>query len=858
VTIRIQIKGALAKITGGSTKLVSKFLSVKNPKYFWEARSNPNAQEWVNFVDPIQKTFPAGLVAQLVKAASKRGITVDYNDTSGDHVKVNPKCLNGVVARDYQVIAAQHGLKHQRCVLEIPTGGGKSNIAAIICYYRRDSGPILIVVPSKHLLHQTAESLSAVLGEPVGKIGDGKLELNNRITVGIPASLAKGVQGDPKWSRKYNRMMKAPAAHPKTEAFIKSITTVIVSTPSGASPIESLRVGDIVRSYDEKSFSFVDRTVVRLFRKPVTKLCKILLANGRTIICTPEHPFLTKSGEWLAASCLAGNVVVLDSEHEKKLRSSELVPGGMRHVQKGNWNSSVAWPESGVQELSVEEKEIALFNQKIKLPRVWCTGDREWPQGSSGIQEKSTILFGGMQNSLCEQEIFHNRSYNKQKVCVGKNAQKKSNAERGSAEKSFCITEANWAPPPCTGREWYRYDSSARESFEEAACRFSKAIQARVCSKDSRVYRWRSSSALLQARYSLPKISLKHRSRRELAFGSCTSSSGSEARPRVDFVRVDSVEIQEQESSGGFGDSCRDGNVYNIEVAETHTYVVNGIVVHNCHHGSSDSWTKLLLSVPASVRIGLSGTADKRGSLDYWRLMAVAGPVVYRLTSSELIARGFLSRPKIAFITDEKVFGPAISSYKRGRTTAPNPGNDMLPWNTIYADAIVNNKHYNSAVAQFARSLVQRKHPTVVMCAQTTHIKNIVAECKRIGLKVVSIEGANAVATRMKALDNLVKKRDHVLVCSPIFDEGIDVPDIEAVVLAGGGKSLVKLIQRIGRVLRKKANGRNKAVIVDFGHSHNQHTAKHAIERVEECDRQGWEIVNVEDVTNFAKITRMA
>jgi superfamily II DNA or RNA helicase len=507
VTIRVQIKGAIAKITDGSTKLVSKFLSVKNPKYFWEVRSNPNAQEWINFVDPVQKTFPAGLVPQLVKAARKRNISVDYNDTSGDHVKVDPKCLNGVVARDYQVIAAQHGLKHQRCVLECATGSGKTTLCGIICFYRRDAGSILVVVPSKHLLYQTADALSSMLGEPVGRIGDGKLELNNRITVGIPASLAKGVQGDPKWSRKYNRMMKAPAADSKTADFLKTITTVII---------------------------------------------------------------------------------------------------------------------------------------------------------------------------------------------------------------------------------------------DEA------------------------------------------------------------------------------------------------------------------HHSSADSWTRMLLSVPAAVRIGMSGTADKRGSLDYWRLMAVTGPVVYRITSQELIERGFLSRPKIAFITDDKVFGPPVSSYRKSKTNAPNPHVDMLPWNVIYSEAIVNNKHYNSAVAQFARSLVQRKHPSVILCTQTTHIRNIQIECKRIGLKTTVIEGKIPVATRMKYLDNLVKNPDHVLLGSNCLDEGIDVPDIEAIILAGGGTSLVKLIQRIGRVLRKKSNGRNKAIVVDFGHSHNQHTAKHAIERVEECDRQGWEIVNVEDVSNFAKITRMA
>ena len=57
--------------------------------------------------------------------------------------------------------------------------------------------------------------------------------------------------------------------------------------------------------------------------------------------------------------------------------------------------------------------------------------------------------------------------------------------------------------------------------------------------------------------------------------------------------------------------------------------------------------------------------------------------------------------------------------------------------------------------------------------------------------------------------------RSDVLIATTILDEGVDVPNINAMIYARGGKSIRKLLQGVGRGLRKKADGSNLR-IYDF------------------------------------------
>jgi superfamily II DNA or RNA helicase len=84
---------------------------------------------------------------------------------------------------------------------------------------------------------------------------------------------------------------------------------------------------------------------------------------------------------------------------------------------------------------------------------------------------------------------------------------------------------------------------------------------------------------------------------------------------------------------------------------------------------------------------------------------------------------------------------------------------------------------------------------------------------------------------RQHLIKRLDKKEILCIVATPVFDEGADIPHLKVVLLAGGGKSPIKIIQRIGRGMRRKTEGENEVEIYDFLDTGNRYTKKHSVLR---------------------------
>jgi hypothetical protein len=74
------------------------------------------------------------------------------------------------------------------------------------------------------------------------------------------------------------------------------VKNTMVSVPGGFAPIDKLVTGDLVIGGSGKT-----RKVIGAMASKSKKLAKITLSNGKVIICTQDHRFKTKSGEWVEA-----------------------------------------------------------------------------------------------------------------------------------------------------------------------------------------------------------------------------------------------------------------------------------------------------------------------------------------------------------------------------------------------------------------------------------------------------------------------------------------------------------------------------------------------------------------------------
>jgi superfamily II DNA or RNA helicase len=188
-------------------------------------------------------------------------------------------------------------------------------------------------------------------------------------------------------------------------------------------------------------------------------------------------------------------------------------------------------------------------------------------------------------------------------------------------------------------------------------------------------------------------------------------------------------------------------------------------------------------------------------------IQAMFGGKIVDISASYLIKKGHLLPPYI--------FIEPIDSDHGYRS-----------WKKIYKDSIVENIKFHNHVADTANHLVSRGLSTLVLVQQYPHgdyLKGVINGAQ-------FITGRDKTEVRTKALQDLREKRLKCLIATSLADEGLDVPCLDAALLAGGGASATRINQRIGRTIRKDKSidkGRDKSIVVVYDHFKTKHLQDH-------------------------------
>jgi superfamily II DNA or RNA helicase len=116
------------------------------------------------------------------------------------------------------------------------------------------------------------------------------------------------------------------------------------------------------------------------------------------------------------------------------------------------------------------------------------------------------------------------------------------------------------------------------------------------------------------------------------------------------------------------------------------------------------------------------------------------------------------------------------------------------------------------AVSHYKRACPGKR--AVVFCTTVRHAEHVAAQFRAAGYRAVAISGKSAAADRKKALTGLRSGEIQVVCNAQLWVAGVDVPEIECVVLLRPTKSLTFYLQSIGRGLRT-APGKEACVVLD-------------------------------------------
>lgn len=218
-------------------------------------------------------------------------------------------------------------------------------------------------------------------------------------------------------------------------------------------------------------------------------------------------------------------------------------------------------------------------------------------------------------------------------------------------------------------------------------------------------------------------------------------------------------------------------------------------ILDECHIGAAETIQKIGVAIRSQYTFGLSASPFRDDCADML-VEALFGKVILNISASQLIEQGFLVRPDIRFL--------------------PVPTIDGLPKNykQIYSMYISENRTRNDMVTKSALRLVEQNFVTMVLFKEIEHGKRLYKQLRE-NINCNMLNGSMDTEYRQKIIDEVKDGKCKLLLASSIFDIGVDIPLLSGLVLAGGGKSSVRALQRIGRVIRAYP-GKEKAAIVDF------------------------------------------
>lgn len=231
------------------------------------------------------------------------------------------------------------------------------------------------------------------------------------------------------------------------------------------------------------------------------------------------------------------------------------------------------------------------------------------------------------------------------------------------------------------------------------------------------------------------------------------------------------------------------------------------LIVDECHIVAADTAYNIATNLNAAIKVGLSASPWRDDNADI-KIEAALGPIVYRVGVQTLVQEGFLVPPMFRII-DTKPTPDAV-------------GQTYDSWAKAYRAVVVDNKHRNDLVVNTVNELVDQGRIVLLLVKQLKHGEKLRKMIPRsvfiAGSSPAEIQAFHESGDRERILNELRAGDLRCVIATSVADMGVDVPALDALVLAGGGKSSTRHLQRIGRVCRPH-DDKKFGIVVDFDDS---------------------------------------
>lgn len=225
------------------------------------------------------------------------------------------------------------------------------------------------------------------------------------------------------------------------------------------------------------------------------------------------------------------------------------------------------------------------------------------------------------------------------------------------------------------------------------------------------------------------------------------------------------------------------------------------IVVDEFHHASAASYRKLLSYFHPRFLLGLTATPERSDGGD---LLALCQQnLVYRCDLGDGIRDGFLAPFHYYGVPDEVDYA-------------------NIPWRSARFDeealtaAVATQRRAENALEQFRKRAGKR---TLGFCVSQRHADFMAVFFRSNGLRSVAVHSGPTSGPRAMSLEQLAAGDLDIVFAVDMFNEGIDLPALDTVMMLRPTESKILWLQQFGRGLRK-APGKQQLTVIDYIGNH--------------------------------------
>ena len=233
----------------------------------------------------------------------------------------------------------------------------------------------------------------------------------------------------------------------------------------------------------------------------------------------------------------------------------------------------------------------------------------------------------------------------------------------------------------------------------------------------------------------------------------------------------------------------------------------DAIVIDEAHHSSASSYKKVMDYFTPELWLGMTATPDKRDdNLEGRNIYEIFNhQIAYEIRLQDAMEEDLLCPFHYFGITDLEVISDV------GKTVQEKEEN----FRYLTSDERVYNIMKQAQFFGYSGERVKG----LIFCSRIDEAKELSEKMNEKGWRTLVLSGSDSESVRTNAIERLAGEEseealDYILSVD-IFSEGVDVPEINQVIMLRPTESPIIFIQQLGRGLRK-AEGKEFVVIIDF------------------------------------------